>query len=104
MSNKYKKLAERALNERKEVSNKKPINENLLYSEDITERIHPKLEEALRNGKHSLADCGVFPEGDEMTFEMRLIRERFSEVVKRCREAYNTERLDDSQIMMEQGV
>lgn len=99
---KYRKLAERALNERKEQPTKKPLTEGMLYEDGITERIHPALEEALKNGKHSLAECGIFPEGDEMSFEMKLIRERFAEVVKRCREAYGVDRINDEQIMAEQ--
>ena len=87
---KYRDLAKKALN------NIKLINENALYPEDITERINSKLEEDLRNNKHSLADCGIFPEGDIITSEMKLIKERFKEVVKRCREAFNMETVDNS--------
>jgi len=93
---KYRDLAKKALN------NIKLINENALYPEDITERINSKLEEDLRNNKHSLADCGIFPEGDIITSEMKLIKERFKEVVKRCREAFNMETVDNSVIMKEQ--
>ena len=61
---------------------KKLILENLLYEENITERLHPKLEEDLRESRHSLSECGIMPEGDEMTSEMKLIRERFQEVAR----------------------
>lgn len=96
---KYKKLIQGALNESKET---KLLFENLLYEDSITERIHPKLEEDLRNGSHSLAECGVFPEGDVISYEMKLIRERFKEVVTRCREAFDVDNIDNSMIMREQ--
>lgn len=81
---------------------KKALNENFLYEDSITERIHPILEDNLREGKHSLAECGIFPEGDVITYEMKLIRERFKEVVHRCREAFNVDEIDNKQIMLEQ--
>lgn len=93
---KYKELAKKAL------ENKKQLNENALYPEGITERIHPKLEEDLRRNKHSLSECGIFPEGDIISTEMKLIRERFKEVVKRCREAFDMETVDNNVIKMEQ--
>jgi len=80
---------------------KQKLNENLLYEDGVSERIHPELEEQLRNNKHSLAECGIFPEGDLISSEMKLIRERFSEVVYRCREAFNVDAIDNRQIMME---
>ena len=75
---------------------KKLILENLLYEENITERLHPKLEEDLRESRHSLSECGVFPEGDEMTSEMKLIRGRFQEVVNRCRAAFDVNKINNS--------
>lgn len=96
---KYKKLAKNALNESKE---SKLLFENLLYEDGITERIHPKLEDDLRKNKHSLAECGAFPEGDVISYEMKLIRERFKEVVHRCREAFDMDVVNNNQILMEQ--
>jgi len=77
------------------------ISENYLYDEGMVERIHPMLENELREGRHSLADCGVFPEGDVISSEMKLIRERFIEVVNRCREAFDVNVVDNKQIMSE---
>lgn len=94
---KYRDLAKRALENKKST-----LNENMLYSDGITERIHPKLEEDLRRNKHSLAECDIFPEGDIISSEMKLIRERFKEVVKRCREAFDMETVDNGVIMSEQ--
>jgi len=106
---KYRDLAKKALAERREESKnplktkiKNIITENYLYDEGITERMHPKLEEDIRNNTHSLADCDIFPEGDEISAEMRLIKERFKEVVERCREAFDVDTIDNNQIMMEQ--
>ena len=98
---KYKDLARKALNSKK-VENKSLINENMLYAEGITERIHLQLEQALREGKHSLAGTGVMPEGDIISGEMKLIRERFKEVVMRCREAFGMDVIDDNVIKREQ--
>jgi hypothetical protein len=94
---KYRGLAKRALENKK-----KPLNENMLYSDGITERIHPKLEEDLRRDAHSLAGCDIFPEGDIISSEMKIIRERFKEVVKRCREAFDMEVIDDEVIKEQQ--
>lgn len=97
----YRDLAKKALEENRK-ENKEVINENLLYEEGITERMHPELENRIREGRHSLAECGVMPEGDIITTEMKLIRERFKEVVKRCREAFDMDEVDNSVIMKEQ--
>jgi hypothetical protein len=94
---KYRDLAKKALE-----GKKNPLNENMLYSDGITERIHPKLEEDLRRNAHSLAECDIFPEGDIISSEMKLIRERFKEVVKRCREAFDMDTVDNDVIMSEQ--
>jgi len=94
---KYRDLAKKALADKKLI-NKNLINENMLYSDDITERIDPKLEENIRRNEHSLSDCGIFGEGDVITTEMKLIRERFREVVMRCREAFNMPVIDNDEI------
>ena len=94
---KYRELAKKALENKKN-----PLNENSLYSDGITERIHPKLEEALRRDKHSLSGCDIFPEGDIISSEMKLIRERFKEVVKRCREAFEVPVVDNDDVMLKQ--
>ena len=97
----YKNLAKKALEESRKES-KGVINENLLYEDGITERMHPQIEAKVRDGKHSLYECGVFPEGDVISSEMKLIRERFKEVVKRCREAFDVNEIDNSTLMKEQ--
>ncbi len=97
----YKDLAKKALEENRK-EGKNIINENLLYEDGITERIHPKIEQRIRDGKHSLSGCGVFPEGDIISSEMKLIRERFKEVVVRCREAFDVDEVENSMIISQQ--
>lgn len=98
---KYRDLAKKALNSKK-VEAKPRLNESMLYADGITERMHPKLEEALRRNQHSLAECGIFPEGDIISSEMKLIRERFREVVMRCREAFDMNVIDNTVIKQQQ--
>jgi hypothetical protein len=76
MSN-YKKIAEEALRKAKELKGgKKQINESVLYPEGLTERMHPKLEEDLANKQHSLGKHPIFPDGDESSFEEKIMGER----------------------------
>ena len=98
---KYRELAKKALEENRGKS-KEVVNENYLYKEGITERMHPQLESRFREGKHSLSDCGIMPEGDIISSELKFLRERFEEVVKRCREAFDMDTVDNSVIMKEQ--
>lgn len=96
MSN-YKRIAELALRKTKKVDK---LNESVVYPEGLAERMHPKLEEDLVNRTHSLGKHPIFPEGDESTFEQKIMGERFSEVVKRCKRAYDTESIDAKKIML----
>lgn len=82
------------MRKKKRVVKKSVLNENFLYDNNISERIFKTLEEDLRYGNHSLADCNIFPEGDVISSEMKLIKERFTEVVLRCREALGVETID----------
>jgi hypothetical protein len=79
---KFRNLAKKALKE------KVSLTENILYKDGITERMDSSLEQRIREGKHSLAGCNVMPEGDIISTEEKLIRERFNEVVMAVREAY----------------
>lgn len=94
MSN-YKKLALKALQNRK----KDVINESVLYSEDITERMHPDLEKRFKEGRHSLSGTNIFPEGDLLSYDQKLIRERFKDVVMRCREAFDCNEVDAKEML-----
>lgn len=86
----YKKLIQDALN-------KKALNENTL----IKERMHPQLEEELRDGKHSLGKHPIFPAGDELSFEQRIMNGRFKEVVNRYKQAHDTDNIDNQQLLLD---
>lgn len=96
MSNKINELLRKGITR---ISSTNMLNENLLYDDTISERIHPNLEEELRSNRHSLSGCDVFPEGDVISTEMKLIRERFKEVVLRCRGAYDVDVIDNQEII-----
>lgn len=97
----YKKLAEEALKKAKLGMVKKTINESVLYPEGITERMHPKLEEDLVNRTTSLGKHPIFPEGDESNFEEKIMGERFNEVSKRYKRAFDSEAIDNNKVLKE---
>lgn len=97
----YRKLAEEALKKAKLGTVKKTINESVLYPEGITERMHPKLEEDLVNKTHSLGKHPIFPEGDESSFEEKIMGERFNEVSKRYKRAYDSDTIENGNVLKE---
>lgn len=94
--NNYRKIVEAAL---KRAEKTKMINESVLYPEGMTERMHPKLEEDLLKGTHSLGKSPIFPEGDESLFEEKIMGERFKEVATRCKRAFDTDKIDQQMLM-----
>lgn len=92
----YKKIAEKALLKAK---TKKTINESVLYPEGMRERMHPKLEEELRDQKHSLGKHPALPEGDEYSFEQKIMGQRFEEVCKRYKRAFDTDDIDNNELV-----
>ena len=78
----YKKIAEEAL---KKANKGKQLNEGVVYPEGMAERMHPKLEEDLVKRTHSLGAHPIFPEGDESSFEEKIIGKRFNEVTNRLK-------------------
>lgn len=94
----YKKIAENAL---KKANKGKLLNESVMYPEGMSERMHKKLEEDLLNGNHSLGKHPIFPEGDESTFEEKIMGERFSEVAKRYKRAFDVDSIDNKEVMRE---
>ncbi len=94
----YKKIAEEALRKAKENKIKKRIDENVTYPEGMTERMHPQLEEDLANQTHSLGKHPIFPEGDESSFEQRVMGERFNDVVKRYKRAYDIDSIRNEDV------
>jgi hypothetical protein len=95
MSN-YRKIVESAL---KKANKTKTLNESVLYPEGMSERMHPKLEEDLLKRTHSLGKHPIFPEGDESSFEEKIMGERFKEVTTRCKRAFDTDTVDQRALM-----
>jgi hypothetical protein len=101
MSN-YKKIAEEALRKSKigkQVNGPKPLNESVLYPEGLTERMHPQLEIDLKENKHSLKNHPIFPEGQDCSFEETIMGERFNEVTKRYKRAFDCETIDNTNLI-----
>ena len=94
----YKKLAEKALLNAK---NKQTLNEAVVYPENMNERMHPSLEEDLRNDTHSLGKHPALPEGDEHSFTQKIMGERFNEVCKRYKRAHDVDEIDNRKVMAE---
>ena len=96
----YKKLAQKALNDAK--SPKKSINEMIRYSEGHSERMDPRLERELRDRKHSLGDHPIFPQGDEKSFEQKIMADRFEEVMKNYKQKFDCETINNDEVKMSQ--
>ena len=96
----YRKIAEEALRKSKEGKAKPTLNESVVYPENISERMHAQLEEELANGTHSLPKHPIFPSTDETSFEQKIMGERFSEVAKRYKRAYDVESIDNNDVIM----
>lgn len=102
----YRKIAEEALRKSKESKLKQPkkisLNESLLYPDGLKERMSPDLENQLINGETSLGkDHPIFPEGDETSFEQKIMGERFSEVTNRYKRAYGVNTINPAQVISE---
>jgi len=101
----YRKIAEKALQNSKIIGVKKEVkptlNEGLVYLDGISERMHPQLEKDLAERKHSLGVHPIIPEGDENHFEQKIMGKRFSEVVNRYKRAFDSDSIDNQQVMME---
>ena len=94
----YKKLAEKALLKAKD---KNILNESVVYPENMSERMHSKLEEDLASDRHSLGKHPVFPEGDEHSFTQKIMGERFNEICKRYKRAFDVDTIFNLQVMKE---
>lgn len=99
----YKKLAEKALQDATHGGGDgiAPLNEGILYPDNMSERMHPDLEEDIRNQTHSLGKHPAFPEGDEDSFEQRIMGDRFSEVCKRYKRAFDVDHIDNRKVKSE---
>lgn len=92
----YRKLAEEALSKS---FNKNKLNEGVVYSDNISERMHPQLEKELAERKHSLGVHPAIPEGDENNFEQKIMGKRFSEVVNRYKRAFDVDSIDNHEMV-----
>ena len=98
----YRKIAEEALKKSKmgkKLKGVKPLNESILYPEGLSERMAPELENDLRERKHSLSGSPVLPEGHENSFEETIMGERFNEVAKRYKRAFECDSIDNNDVM-----
>lgn len=101
----YRKIAEEALKKAKLAEQKKiqkpTLNESVVYPEGLNERMHPQLEQELAERKHSLGKHPAFPEGDEASFEQKIMGERFNEVASRYKRAFDCDSIDNNQLISE---
>lgn len=96
----YRKLAEEALKKAKLGKlGKRQLNEGVAYPDGIVERMHAQLEEELANGNHSLGKHPIFPEGDESSFEEKIMGERFKDVANRYKRAYDVDTINNQEVL-----
>lgn len=93
----FRKIAEEALRK----ARGKVIKEGITYEEGITERMAPELEEDLKKQNHSLGKHPIFPEGDECSFEERIMVERFADVVRRYKRTHDVDSIDNKNVIGE---
>ena len=99
----YKKIAEEALRKANlaKQNKGKTLNEGVVYPEGLCERMDPILELELAEGKHSLERNPILPSGDESSFEQKIMGERFNEVAKRYKRAFDCDSIDNSKLISE---
>jgi len=94
----YKKLVEGVLNK---IKNNATLNEGISYPEGMTERMDSVLEAELKSQNHSLGKHPIFPEGDECSFEEKIMLERFSNVVKQYKRAHDVDSVNVNSVKKE---
>jgi hypothetical protein len=87
------KVSELPINENKDYL-KNRIRENL-YSKDITERMCKSLEEDIINSNHPLKEADIFPESYGIPSDASLIIKEFENSVKKCRETFDIDKIDN---------
>lgn len=92
----YKKLAEKAL---KKASSKNQLNEAIVYPENMNERMHSALEDDLKNDATSIGKHPAIPDGDEHSFTQKIMGDRFNEVCKRYKRAFDVDSIDNGRVM-----
>jgi len=92
----FRKLAKKALDEARKPN--KRVNENIRYAEGHIERMDPRLERELRDRKHSLGDHPIFPQGDEKSFEQKIMADRFEEVMRNYKQKFDCETINNDEV------
>lgn len=77
----------------------KVLKEGHIPYGDQKERMHPDLEEALREGKHSLGAHPIFPEGDESDFGQKMAAKGFSDALNSYKRQFDTDSVDQTHIL-----
>lgn len=80
------------------------LAEGVLPYGDIRERMHPALEEAIRDGKHSLGNHPAFPDGDEYGFTNKIVAKRFTEVLNNYKKQFDVDSVDQTHFMDTEGM
>lgn len=91
-NNRYTKLIRKALNQS---SDKGMLYEGFGYPEHITERMHPDIEEAIKNRKTSVGDHPALPRTGVRAYDHKLLLDRFLEVTNACKEAFDVNHIDE---------
>jgi hypothetical protein len=95
MSKSYDKLIKKALKESKD---KGIISEGFGYPEKMNERMHPEIEEAIRERKTSIGNHPALPSGGVRPYDQKLLLGRFMEVVNTCKEAFDVNEINESDL------
>ncbi len=74
------------------------LSENISYRMGAREKMHPKLETDLSNGRHSLGKHPIFPEGGISNFEEQIMGKRFNNVVNRYKRVYDLKEIRDRDV------
>ena len=90
--NRYTKLIRKALNQS---SDKGMLYEGFGYPEHMTERMHPDIEEAIKNRKTSVGDHPALPRTGVRAYDHKLLLDRFLEVTNACKEAFDVNKIDE---------
>lgn len=95
----YRKIAEKALQKANLGKPTNILNESVVYPDGLKERMDPTLETELVERKHSLGKHPIFPEGDETSFEQKILGKRFADVAKRYKKAFDCDTIDNKLLL-----
>ena len=90
--NKYSNLIRKALSQS---TDKGMLYEGFGYPENIAERMHPDIEDAIKNRKTSIGDHPALPKVGVRAFDQKLLLDRFVEVTNACKEAFDVNSIDE---------